>query len=73
MVTQDVNPRGEQSCWQSSTVMSVFVYFFFLSCVQIAVIASRSLERAKEFAKKHGIPKAYGSYEELANNPDIGE
>ena len=29
MVTQDVNPRGEQSCWQSSTVMSVFVYFFF--------------------------------------------
>ena len=53
--------------------MSVFVYFFFLSCVQIAVIASRSLERAKEFAKKHGIPKAYGSYEELANNPDIGE
>ncbi|XP_070761072.1 trans-1,2-dihydrobenzene-1,2-diol dehydrogenase-like [Enoplosus armatus] len=38
---------------------------------QIAVIASRSLEHAKEFAKKHGIPKAYGSYEELANDPDI--
>uniref|UniRef100_A0A673BWJ0 Trans-1,2-dihydrobenzene-1,2-diol dehydrogenase n=1 Tax=Sphaeramia orbicularis TaxID=375764 RepID=A0A673BWJ0_9TELE len=38
---------------------------------QIAVIASRSLERATEFAKKHGIPKAYGSYEELANDPDI--
>lgn len=51
----------------------VCVVFFFLSCVQIAVIASRSLERAKEFAKKHGIAKAYGSYEELANNPDIGE
>lgn len=51
----------------------VCVVLFFLSCVQIAVIASRSLERAKEFAKKHGIAKAYGSYEELANNPDIGE
>ncbi|XP_034536477.1 trans-1,2-dihydrobenzene-1,2-diol dehydrogenase-like [Notolabrus celidotus] len=38
---------------------------------QIAAVASRSLERAKEFAKKHGIPKAYGSYEELANDPDI--
>ncbi|XP_008308606.1 trans-1,2-dihydrobenzene-1,2-diol dehydrogenase-like [Cynoglossus semilaevis] len=38
---------------------------------QIAVIAARSLERAKEFAKKHGIPKAYGSYEELAKDPDI--
>lgn len=29
--------------------------------------------RAKEFAKKHGIPKAYGSYEELARDPDVGE
>ncbi|KAM7014702.1 dihydrodiol dehydrogenase, tandem duplicate 1 [Tautogolabrus adspersus] len=38
---------------------------------QIVVITSRSLERSKEFAKKHGIPKAYGSYEELANDPDI--
>ncbi|KAK9542463.1 hypothetical protein VZT92_000324 [Zoarces viviparus] len=39
---------------------------------QTAVIASRSLERAKEFAKRHGIPKAYGSYVELANDLDIG-
>ncbi|AWP01881.1 Hypothetical protein SMAX5B_013150 [Scophthalmus maximus] len=38
---------------------------------QIAVIASRSLERAKEFAGKHGIPKAYGGYEELASDPDV--
>ncbi|KAM9410640.1 dihydrodiol dehydrogenase, tandem duplicate 1 [Pholidichthys leucotaenia] len=38
---------------------------------QITVVASRSLERAKDFAKKHNIPKAYGSYEELANDPDI--
>ncbi|KAK7913471.1 hypothetical protein WMY93_013682 [Mugilogobius chulae] len=32
---------------------------------------TRSLDRAQEFAKKHDIPKAYGSYEELANDPDI--
>ncbi|CAI5646026.1 unnamed protein product [Oreochromis niloticus] len=38
---------------------------------QIAVIASRSIDRAKDFARKHGIPKAYGSYEELANDPEI--
>ncbi|XP_028299058.1 dihydrodiol dehydrogenase, tandem duplicate 1 [Gouania willdenowi] len=38
---------------------------------QIRAIASRSLERAQDFAKKHGVPKAYGSYEELANDPDI--
>lgn len=40
---------------------------------QIAAIASRSSERAKEFAKKHSIPKVYGSYEELARDPHIGE
>ncbi|XP_056875527.1 trans-1,2-dihydrobenzene-1,2-diol dehydrogenase-like isoform X1 [Takifugu flavidus] len=38
---------------------------------QIAAIASQSLERAKDFAKKHGIPTAYGSYAELAGNPDV--
>ncbi|XP_005727754.1 trans-1,2-dihydrobenzene-1,2-diol dehydrogenase-like [Pundamilia nyererei] len=38
---------------------------------RIAVIASRSIDRAKDFAQKHCIPKAYGSYEELANNPKI--
>lgn len=40
---------------------------------QMVAIASRSLERAEEFAKRHGIPKAYGSYEVLANDPNIGE
>lgn len=37
----------------------------------LASVASRNLERAKEFAEKFDIPKAYGSYEELANDPDI--
>ena len=36
-------------------------------------VAARDLSRAKEFAKKHDIPKAYGSYEELAKDPDVGE
>lgn len=34
-------------------------------------IASREKERAEEFAKEHGIPKAYGSYEELLQDPEI--
>uniref|UniRef100_A0A8C7STZ7 Trans-1,2-dihydrobenzene-1,2-diol dehydrogenase n=1 Tax=Oncorhynchus mykiss TaxID=8022 RepID=A0A8C7STZ7_ONCMY len=38
---------------------------------QIVAVAARSLERAREFAKKHSIPKAYGSYEELASDPEI--
>jgi len=32
---------------------------------QIAAILSRSLETAREVAKRLGIPQAYGSYEEL--------
>jgi len=33
--------------------------------------ASRSLEKAQQFAREHAIPKAYGSYEELINDPEI--
>lgn len=36
-------------------------------------VAARKLEDAQEFAQKHNIPRAYGSYEELAKDPDIGE
>jgi predicted dehydrogenase len=37
----------------------------------VVAIASRDLERAKEAAKKLGIPKAYGSYEEVLEDPEI--
>jgi predicted dehydrogenase len=36
-----------------------------------AAVASRSADRAKAFAAKHGIPRAYGSYEALCADPDI--
>ena len=35
----------------------------------VAAVASRSLENAQKFADELGIPKAYGSYEELLNDP----
>lgn len=38
---------------------------------EIAAISSRNLEAAKAAAKQLGIPKAYGSYEELLADPDI--
>ncbi|XP_065345739.1 trans-1,2-dihydrobenzene-1,2-diol dehydrogenase-like [Cloeon dipterum] len=38
---------------------------------QVKAIAARDLARAQEFAKLHNIPKAYGSYEELAKDKDI--
>src|SRR4029077_5020605 len=37
----------------------------------IVAIASRDLEKARRGAADLGIPKAYGSYEELLADPDI--
>ena len=38
---------------------------------ELAAIASRDVNKAKDFAGKFGIRKAYGSYEELAKDKDI--
>src|SRR2546430_8228063 len=38
---------------------------------EITAIASRDLKKAKEAARKLGIPKAYGSYEELLADTEI--
>src|SRR6202140_1494084 len=38
---------------------------------EITAIASRDLEKAQNEAKRLGISKAYGSYEELLADPDI--
>src|SRR5208282_3964383 len=37
----------------------------------VTAIASRDFDRARETATKLGIPKAYGSYEDLIDDPDI--
>jgi len=34
-------------------------------------VASRSLDKAMGFAKEYNFTKAYGSYEELVNDPDV--
>ncbi|GAA3219422.1 Gfo/Idh/MocA family oxidoreductase [Actinocorallia longicatena] len=38
--------------------------------VEVAAVAARDLTRAEAFAAKHGIPKAYGSYEQLLHEVD---
>jgi len=38
---------------------------------ELAAVASRDVETARKFAEKYKVPKAYGTYEELANDPDI--
>lgn len=38
---------------------------------EVVAVASRSEDKAKAFAEPLGIPKVYGSYEELIADPDI--
>ncbi len=37
----------------------------------VVAVGSRDLVRAREFAQEHGIPRAYGSYDELLGDPDV--
>ncbi|GIY68373.1 trans-1,2-dihydrobenzene-1,2-diol dehydrogenase [Caerostris extrusa] len=37
---------------------------------EFVAVAARNLSSAKLFSAKHCIPKAYGSYEELAQDPE---
>jgi xylose dehydrogenase (NAD/NADP) len=39
--------------------------------VELKGIASRTLDKAQDYAKKNGIPKAYGSYDALLADPEI--
>lgn len=39
--------------------------------VEAYAVASRQLERAQEFASRRDFRKAYGSYEALADDPEV--
>lgn len=39
--------------------------------VEAYAVASRDLQKAREFAQKWNIRKAYGSYEEMLNDPEV--
>lgn len=43
----------------------------FTEELSVAAVGSRSEERAKDFAARHGIESAYGSYEELVADPRV--
>ena len=38
---------------------------------RVVAVSARSLERAQQFAQKHNIPAAYGSYDELCADKDV--
>ena len=39
--------------------------------VEVAAVASRDQARAGEYAREHGIARAYGGYEELLADPEL--
>jgi len=45
--------------------------FRFVRNSELVAIGSRDLEKARALTRKHRVPKAYGSYVELLDDPDI--
>ena len=45
--------------------------FQFAEQSELKAVASRSIDKSNQFAEKYTIPKAYGAYEELYNDPEI--
>lgn len=39
--------------------------------MDVAAVASRDRERAESYALEHGIPRAFGSYEELLTDAGV--
>ena len=45
--------------------------FQFVPGAELAAVASRTQEKAQEFAARHGVKHAYGSYRELLESPEV--
>jgi predicted dehydrogenase len=50
---------------------SVVPDFAVVEGAQVLAVASRSAHRAADFARRHGVERAYGSYAELIADPDV--
>ena len=51
-----------------------FVVALKSSCVtnhKVVAVGARSKESAAKFAETHNIPNSYGSYEEVAEDPEV--
>ncbi|MBF0442575.1 MAG: Gfo/Idh/MocA family oxidoreductase [Oligoflexales bacterium] len=56
----------------TSNIAKVFLKSFqFVDCAAVTAIASDSIEKSGEFAKIHNIPRAFGSYSDMACDRDI--
>ncbi|MFC5529312.1 Gfo/Idh/MocA family protein [Cohnella yongneupensis] len=43
----------------------------FAEGAELVAVAGRDLGKAEKFAREYGVPKAYGSMEQLAQDPDV--
>ncbi len=49
----------------------VIPVFADIATASLVAVASRDAERARAYANERGIPRSYGSYEELISDPEI--
>ena len=45
--------------------------FAVVDDARVVAVASRSADRARDFADRHGIERAHGSYAEILADPDV--
>ena len=57
--------------WARITATALIEPARHLPTVTIAAVAAREASRAQTYAARHGIPVAYGSYQDLLADPDI--
>ncbi|NYJ07192.1 Gfo/Idh/MocA family protein [Petropleomorpha daqingensis] len=50
---------------------TVMADFPLVEGAEVVAVASRSASRAEDFARRHGIGRAYGSYGQLLDDPEI--
>jgi predicted dehydrogenase len=55
----------------ASGIANAMAKDFALAGLNIKAVAARNLTRAQEFSSNHGIPTAYGDYNQLVNDPSI--
>ena len=50
-----------------------FIPSVVLILIQVIAVASSDLKRSKTFASRYSISSAYGSYQELADDKNVGK
>jgi predicted dehydrogenase len=74
-VTDTVGPVSEEIRWgvvgPGRIAESVLPDFAEVEGARVVAVASRSAERARAFADRHGIERAHGSYAAILADPDV--